>query len=53
MTFGLNGHDEIKGKDIAARFNISCSLVSIRLKAIIKFIQHDEELVEILANLLK
>lgn len=53
MTFGLNGYEELKGKDIASLFNISCSLVSIRLKAIIKFIQHDEELVEILANLLK
>lgn len=53
MTFGLNGHDEVKGKDIANHFDISPSLVSINLKRIIKFIQKDEELVEILANLLK
>ena len=53
MTFGLNGHDEVKGKDIANHFNISPSLVSINLKRIIKFIQKDEELIEILTNLLK
>jgi RNA polymerase sigma factor (sigma-70 family) len=53
MTFGLNGHDEVKGKDIAEYFGISKSLVSIKVKSIIKFIQRDEELVEILANLLK
>lgn len=53
MTFGLNGHDEVKGKDIANYFNISPSLVSINLKRIIKFIQKDEELIEILTNLLK
>lgn len=53
MTFGLNGHDEVKGKDIANYFSISPSLVSIKLKSIINFIQKDEELIEILTNLLK
>ena len=53
MTFGLNGHDEIKGKDIADYFGISRSLVSVKVKSVIRFIQRDEELVEILANLLK
>jgi RNA polymerase sigma factor (sigma-70 family) len=53
MTFGLNNHNEIKGKDIANHFNISPSLVSIKLKSVIRYIQNDEELVEILANLLK
>lgn len=53
MTFGLNGHDEVKGKDIAEYFNISPSLVSIKLKSIISFIQKDEDLIEILTNLLK
>lgn len=52
-TFGLKEYDEEKGKDIAAYFGISCSLVSNRLKAVITFIQNDEDLVEILANLLK
>ena len=52
-TFGLNGFDEEKGKDIATYFGISKSLVSIKLKAVINFIQKDNELVELLANLLK
>jgi RNA polymerase sigma factor (sigma-70 family) len=52
-TFGLKEYDEEKGKDIAAYFGISCSLVSNRLKKVITFIQKDEDLVEILANLLK
>jgi RNA polymerase sigma factor (sigma-70 family) len=53
MTFGLKGHDEIKGKDIADYFGISRSLVSVKLKNVISFIQKDEELIEILSNLLK
>ena len=53
MTFGLKGHDETKGKDIAEYFGISKSLVSIKVKHVIAFIQKDAELVELLANLLK
>lgn len=53
MTFGLKDYEETKGKDIAEYFNISRSLVSIKLKSVINFIQKDEELVEILSNLLK
>ena len=52
-TFGLKDYDEEKGKDIADYFGISRSLVSIKLKGIIKFIQNDDELCEVLANLLK
>jgi RNA polymerase sigma factor (sigma-70 family) len=51
--FGLKSYDEEKGKDIAKYFGVSCSLVSNRLKAIIRYIQRDEDLVEILSNLLK
>lgn len=53
MTFGLKDYEETKGKDIAEYFGISRSLVSIKLKSVINFIQKDEELVEILSNLLK
>ena len=53
MTFGLKDYDETKGKDIAEYFGISRSLVSIKVKTIISFIQKDEDLVEILSNLLK
>lgn len=52
-SFGLKDFDEEKGKDIADYFGISRSLVSIKLKTIISFIQKDKELVEILSNLLK
>ena len=53
MTFGLKDYEETKGKDIADYFGISRSLVSIKLKTVIGFIQKDDELVEILSNLLK
>ena len=52
-TFGLKDFEEEKGKDIAAYFGISKSLVSIKLKIVIQFIRKDEELIEILSNLLK
>lgn len=52
-TFGLKDYDEEKGKDIAAYFGISRSLVSIKLKGIISYIQKSDELCEVLANLLK
>ena len=52
-TFGLKDYDETKGKDIAVYFNISPSLVSMKVKAIINYIQHDTELIEVLSNLLK
>ena len=52
-SFGLKDFEEEKGKDIAEYFGISRSLVSIKLKYIISFIQKDDELCEVLANLLK
>lgn len=51
-SFGLKDFDEEKGKDIAAYFGISRSLVSIRLNSILEFIRKDTELCEMLANLL-
>ena len=53
MSFGLNGYDETKGKDIAIKFGVSEGLVSQKIKKVIQFIRKDEELCEILANLLK
>ena len=50
--YGLDGHDVEKGKDIAARLGISGCLVTKRTKKIIKFIQDDEEISEILRDLL-
>lgn len=51
MVFGLKGHEETKGKDIAKYFGISEGLVSQKVKKVIKFIKNDEELCEILGNL--
>ena len=53
MSFGLNGYDETKGKDIAAEFGVSEGLVSQKIKKVINYIRKDVELCEILANLLK
>lgn len=53
MHFGLKDYDELKGKEIAEKFNVSEGLVSQKIKRIIKFIRKDNELCEILANLLK
>ena len=53
MTFGLKDYDIIKGKDIAENFNISRSSVSIKVNMIISYIRKDNELIEILANLIK
>ena len=53
MSFGLNGYEETKGKDIAIEFGVSEGLVSQKIKKIIQYIRKDEELCEILANLLK
>lgn len=50
--YGLDGHAVEKGKDIAARLGVSGCLVTKRTKKIIKFIQDDAELSEILRDLL-
>ena len=52
-SFGLNGFDDMKGKDIAKELNVSEGLVSQRLKKIIAFIRKDNDLCEVLSNLLK
>lgn len=50
-AFGLNGYEELKGKEIAEELNISKGLVSQRLKNIINFIKKDRDLCEMLSNL--
>lgn len=51
MSFGLNGCDDIKGKDIAKHFGVSEGLVSQKVKKIISFIRKDNDLCEVLQNL--
>ena len=53
MTFGLKEYEVTKGKDIAEVFNVSKGTVSVRVNIMINFIRKNEDLMEILANLLK
>lgn len=50
-TFGLNGYNEMKGKDIAKEFNISEGLVSQKIKKITTWIRKDDAICEMLQNL--
>lgn len=50
-TFGLNGYEEEKCKDIAKMFKLSIGMVSIVNKKIIKYIRSNENMCELLANL--
>lgn len=50
-TFGLNGYEEEKCKDIAKMFELSIGMVSIINKKIIKYIRSNENMCELLANL--
>ena len=51
MSFGFNGYNETKGKDIAKHFDISEGLVSQRVKKITTWMRGDEEICEMLQNL--
>ena len=53
MTFGLKNYDITKGKDIAEHFKVYKGTVSVRVSVMIIFIRKNEDLMEILANLLK
>lgn len=50
-TFGLNGYEEEKCKDIAKMFELSIGMVSTVNKKIIKYIRSNENMCELLANL--
>lgn len=51
MSFGINGYEEMKGKDIAKTLGVSEGLVSQKVKKIITFIRKDDDLCEMLSNL--
>lgn len=53
MTFGLNGCDVEKNKDIAKKLGVSEGLVSQKVKKIINWIRKDNDLCEMLSNLLE
>lgn len=50
--YGLDGKKVEKGKDIAQRLNVSSSLITKRVKHIIKFIKNNKEISEQLKDLL-
>lgn len=51
-SFGLKDHDIEKGKDLAQEYGCSEGLISQKNKKIIKYIQGDQELKEMLGSLL-
>jgi RNA polymerase sigma factor (sigma-70 family) len=53
MTFGLNGYDNEKNKDIAKMLGVSEGLVSQRAKKVVEWIRKDRDLCEMLSNLLE
>ena len=53
MTFGLNGYNDEKNKDIAKLLGVSEGLVSQRAKKVVEWIRKDSDLCEMLANLLE
>lgn len=50
--YGLNGKKIEKGKDIAKRLNVSSSLITKKIKQVIKFIKNNKEISEQLRDLL-
>lgn len=51
-SFGLNGFDEMKGKDIAKEYGVSEGLVSQKVKKIVTWMKSDNEMCEMLGNLI-
>jgi RNA polymerase sigma factor (sigma-70 family) len=50
--YGLDGHKIEKNKEIAKRYNVSCCLITKRVKKIIDYIKNNNELSEYLRELL-
>lgn len=52
-SFGLKDYNTLKGIEIAKKFNISPSAVSVKVKKITEYIKKDTELCEMLQNLFR
>lgn len=52
-TYGVHGYELLKGTEIAEMFNISAASVSVTNKKIIKEIRNDNNIMSLLADLLK
>lgn len=51
-TYGLDGYEIVKGKDLAIKYGVSGCLITKRLKKMIKFIKNDPELFDALQELI-
>lgn len=52
-VFGLNGFADEKSQDVAKFYNVSNGLISQKIKKIVEFIKHDNDLCEMLGQLLE
>lgn len=50
-SFGLKEHEELKGIELAKKYNTSATTISLKVNKVIKWIRKDNELVEMLNNL--
>jgi len=48
--YGLDGHEDEKGIDIAKKYHVSNATVTIRIKKVISYIQKNEDLIYIIIN---
>ena len=51
-TYGLDGHDELKGVELAEKYKVSNATITVRVQKVISFIREDKTLMSILAELL-
>ena len=52
-TFGVNGHDELKGKDIAVKYNISAGAVTQVRNKIVAYMKKDKVLNNMLVDIMQ
>lgn len=52
-TFGLQGRDEVKGKDLAKKYGVSAAAVTQVRNKIINFLKKDKEMQEILVSIMQ
>lgn len=50
--YGLDGHDELKGIELAKKYNVSNATITVRVQKVITFIKEDDSLLSTLSELL-
>lgn len=51
-TYGLDGHKEMKGIELAKKYHVSNATITIRVQKVISFIRDNKDLMSVLAELL-